>query len=87
MTHDELRAVIFDALRRVAPEADPASIQAGGPLGDQVDIDSMDFLNFIVSLHDRLGIEIPESDYAALTSVDAIVTYLSSKLGQPRAPS
>lgn len=87
MTAEELRAVVFDALRRIAPEVNPASIQNGAPLRDQVDVDSMDFLNFIVSLHDRLRVEIPESDYAALASVDAIVTYLSSKLGQAKAPS
>jgi acyl carrier protein len=85
MTAEELRAVIFDALRRIAPEMDPASIKTGSSLRDQVDVDSMDFLNFIVALHDRLGIEIPEVDYATLRSVDAMVAYLSGKLGQGSA--
>jgi acyl carrier protein len=79
---DELRSIILAELARIAPEIDPAAVRADEPLRDQVDVDSMDFLNFIVALHNRLAVDIPESDYAKLTSLDAIVAYLSAKLGQ-----
>jgi acyl carrier protein len=80
MTADELRRTVIDALARIAPEVDPHTIRAEAPLRDQVDIDSMDFLHFVVALHQRLGVEIPESDYAQLSTIEAIVAYLSSRL-------
>ena len=80
MTSTELQDIVVAALRRVAPELDPAALQRDAPLRDQVDIDSMDFLNFVVALHERLGVDIPDTDYARLSSVDGIVTYLLAKL-------
>ena len=49
-------------------------------LRDQVDLDSMDWLNVIVGLHQRFGVDIPEADYAGLVSLDAIVAYLARRL-------
>jgi acyl carrier protein len=80
VTRDELRDAVVGELARIAPELDPKTIRADAPLRDQVDVDSMDFLNFIIALHDRLGVEIPESDYSRLSSVSAIVAYVSTKL-------
>jgi acyl carrier protein len=80
VTPDELQTAVIAALTRVAPEVDPRTIKTGRPLRDQVDVDSMDFLNFIVALHDRLGVSIPESDYGRLSSIDAIVAYLSARV-------
>jgi acyl carrier protein len=76
----EIRAGLFDALQRVAPEVDPATLAPDQALRSQVDLDSMDWLNFIVGLHERFGVDIPEADYAGLVSVDAIVAYLSARL-------
>jgi acyl carrier protein len=76
----EIRAGLFDALQRVAPEVDPAALASDQALRSQVDLDSMDWLNFIVGLHERFGVDIPEADYAGLVSVDAIVAYLSARL-------
>jgi acyl carrier protein len=50
-----------------------------------MDIDSMDFLNFISALHRRFGIDIPEIDYTKLATLDGAIAYLSSKLGSIRA--
>jgi acyl carrier protein len=80
VTRDQLRGVIIDALKSVAPEVDPAALRDDAPLRDQVDIDSMDALRFFVALHQQLGVDIPETDYAKLGSVNAIVSYLSSTL-------
>jgi acyl carrier protein len=76
----EIRAGLFDALQRVAPEVDPAALASDRGLRSQVDLDSMDWLNFIVGLHERFGVDIPEADYDRLVSVDAIVAYLSARL-------
>jgi acyl carrier protein len=81
MTTDEIRDVILDALTRVAPEADAASIQPGVNFRDQLDLDSMDFLNFVLALHDRLGVDIPEVDYPQLYTLDRSLAYLVTKTG------
>ena len=88
MIESEIRAVVFDALRKVAPEVDPASLAPGAPLRPQVDLDSIDFLHVLVDLRQRLGIDIPETDYARIATLDALVAYLAARLtAAPRAPS
>lgn len=79
MTRDEIRQVIVGALGKIAPEINPASIVPGVSFRDQLDLDSMDFLNFVLALHDRLGVEIPEADYPRLYTLDDAVVYLASK--------
>ena len=79
MTSDDITNVIVDALRRIAPEVDPASIRAGVSFREELDLDSMDFLNFVLALHERLGVDIPEVDYPRLNSLESAVAYLSSK--------
>jgi acyl carrier protein len=81
MTTDDIRKAIFDALTRIAPEADTASIQPGVNFRDQLDLDSMDFLNFVLALHDRLGVDIPEADYPQLYTLDRSLAYLVTKTG------
>jgi acyl carrier protein len=78
MTHAEIQQQVLAALTSVAPEAGAAPLNASAPLRDQVDLDSMDFLRFIVDLHARVGVEIPEADYAKLTTLDSIAGYLES---------
>jgi acyl carrier protein len=78
-TPDELRATVLSVLGEIAPEADPAAIDPGEGLRQQLDLDSMDFLNFVVGLHKRLGVEIPESDYSRLASIDGAVAYLGTR--------
>ncbi len=75
----QLRTIIVESLRRVAPEVDPGSLDAGAPLRDQVDLDSMDYLNFLIALHERFRIEIPEADYERLRSLDDIVAYVAAR--------
>ena len=86
MTRDEIKRVVLRALGEIAPEVDLAAIEPGVGLRDQVDLDSMDVLNFVVALHDALGIEIPEADYPHLATLEACVTYLASRLEAPGAP-
>lgn len=75
-SRDEIRAVIFDLLGAIAPEVEPAMIAPDQPLREQVDIDSFDFLNLIIRLHETLGVDIPEKDYAELRTLDSALDYL-----------
>ena len=83
MSRDDLRAEIFAALAEVAPEADPAALRDEIPLRDQLDLDSMDFLNLLIGVHQRTGVEIPEADYGELGSLAQLVAYLEAR--QPDA--
>jgi acyl carrier protein len=77
MTPNEIRAVIQDELGRIAPEVEFDSIDPGADLREQIDIDSMDFLNLVTALHQRLGVDIPETDYQKLATLKGIIDYLS----------
>lgn len=91
MTNEEIRGAIIGALRRIAPEADPASLRGAVPLRDQVDLDSMDFLNFLVAIHDALGVEVPESAYTEVATLEGCVAYVAARLPAsaeaPHAPA
>lgn len=84
MNATEIREAVIGVLRRIAPELQPASLRPDVTLRDELDLDSMDFLNFVLGLHERLGVEIPESDYSQLYTLDGAVTYLASKIGANR---
>jgi acyl carrier protein len=80
MTEADIRQAISEALKKIAPEADLQRIRADENLREALDLDSFDFLNFLIALHGKLGAEIPESDYGQLTTLSALVRYLSKKL-------
>jgi len=86
VTKDELRSLALRVLGGIAPEADLATLDPGADLRESLDLDSMDFLNFVVGLHQGTGIDVPESDYARLATLDACVDYLDSA-GVARAGS
>jgi acyl carrier protein len=77
MTTDEIRATVLDVIGTIAPEADPNSLSANTSLRDQLDIDSFDFLQLLVRLHERLGVEVPEAEYGRLGSLDDIVRWFA----------
>jgi acyl carrier protein len=81
MTEAEIRQIVRQALGNIAPEADLDAIDPGKDLRDQIDIDSVDFLNFAIGLHKELGVEIPDADAAKLTTLDGCVAYLTAKVG------
>jgi acyl carrier protein len=81
MTRDELEAVVADVLAGIAPEADLAGVKGSEDLRDALDLDSMDFLNLVIGLHEKLGIDIPEADYPKLFSKDGLLIYLAAKTG------
>ena len=81
MTATEIRDVVMRALTRVAPEARGMRLAPDVTLRDQLDLDSMDMLNMVIGIHETLGVDIPESDYARLATLDGAVAYLVDRLG------
>jgi len=79
MTRDEIKEAVLRALWNVAPEADPATLRLDVDLRDQLDIDSMDLLNFVIGIHEQVHVDIPEADYARLQTLDEVVDYLVEK--------
>jgi acyl carrier protein len=79
MNQEEVRKGVLAELLRIAPELEEGDVVPGKLLREQVDLDSMDWLNFLVALHERFKVEIPESDYQKLATLDQIVAYLSAK--------
>lgn len=73
-----LRQAVADALSEIAPEAALERVDPGRSLRAQLDLDSFDFLNFLIALHQRLGVEIPEADYAGVDGLDALLAYLQA---------
>lgn len=80
MNTDELTGIILATLTDIAPEVEVDDLVADHPLRNQVDLDSIDWLNFLVGLHDKLRVDIPESDYARLVCLDDLVDYLAARL-------
>ena len=79
MTSDEIRTIVLETLKGIAPEIEEGELRPDRLLRDQVDLDSMDWLNFLVGLHRLLRVEIPEADYRKLTTLEALVAYLVQK--------
>jgi acyl carrier protein len=76
MKEDEIRSRVFEILHRIAPESDLDHIAADENLREALDIDSFDFLNVIIALHDKFGIDIPESDYPRVATLKGMIEYL-----------
>jgi acyl carrier protein len=83
VTTDDLRALLLDVLSDIAPETDPASVDPTEDLRDELDLDSMDELNMITKVSERLGIDVPEDDYPKLRTLDGAVAYLADRVGAP----
>ncbi len=81
MTPDEARDALFEELGNIAPEWDAAEIDPQEDIRDAMDIDSMDLLNLVIALHKRLGIDIPESDYGKMITINGAVAYLVAQSG------
>lgn len=81
MTEEDIRAAYLEELAKVAPDIDPGTVGPEDHLQDDLELDSMDVLNFVTALHERLGVDIPEADYPSIATLKAAVPYLASKTG------
>ena len=80
MTEDEIRALVIAELNTIAPESDAASIDPDADLREALDIDSLDFLNFLAALHKKTGVNVPEADYTKLITLNRAVAYMAGKV-------
>jgi len=80
MNRNEIQANLLTILATLAPEMDPQAMDPEVDLREQLDIDSMDLLNFITAVHKQMGVNIPEADYPKLTSLAACVDYIAERL-------
>ena len=83
MTPEEIREIIVDTLGNIAPEADASGLDPKADIRESLDIDTLDFLNFVIALHGRLHVDIPETDYPRLFTLGGAVDYLMEKTTRP----
>lgn len=76
-----LKSELIALLQSIAPEVEADSLRADRALRSQVDLDSMDWLNFLVAVHQHMEVEIPEADYAKLVTLNDLVAYIVRKKG------
>jgi acyl carrier protein len=79
MTPDEIRRALLETLSDIAPEGEFDRLAPDRPLRDQLDVDSYDFLQWMVALHERVGIDIPEADYPKLATLNGAIDYLAAR--------
>ena len=79
MTEAELKTVIFQLLKQVAPDTEPSTLQPGDNIRDTLGIDSFDALQFLVALDKKLGIDIPEQDYGKTATLEQLLAYIKTK--------
>ena len=80
MNEAEIRTVALSVLMSIAPEIEEDELRDDRPLRNQVDLDSMDWLNFVLGLHRELKVEIPEADYAHLVTLNDVTAYLRQRI-------
>ena len=80
MKEEQIKGTIIEILGRIAPEADLEGLSLQQDLQTALDIDSFDFLNFIVGINEKLGVNIPEADYGKLQTLADILDYLSQRV-------
>ena len=79
MTKDECKQVVLEIIAEIAPDEDLSDVKPDVALREQLDLDSMDFLDIVMELRKKRGIEVPENDYGKLASLDSCADYLTPK--------
>lgn len=79
MTEDQVKQIVIDIINEIAPDEDTSDLKSEVNLRDQMDLDSMDFLDIVMELRKQHGIEVPEEDYPKLASLDSCAEYLTPK--------
>lgn len=85
MNESEIRSRVLGIIKSIAPELEEGELRADRPLRDQIDLDSMDWLNVLVAVNEKLHVDIPEADYGKLVTLDNLVAYLRGKLASRAA--
>ena len=79
MTEEQVKQIVIDIINEIAPDEDTSNLKSEVNLRDQMDLDSMDFLDIVMELRKQHGIEVPEEDYPKLASLDSCADYLIPK--------
>ena len=85
MTEDQVKQIVVDIIDEIAPDEDTSDLKPEVNLRDQLDLDSMDFLDIVMELRKQHGIEVPEADYPQLASLDSCAAYLTPKFNEKGA--
>ena len=83
MTRDQIRTILLEEIGNIAPEAELTTLRPDADLREELDIDSISFLNLIIALGHRLGVNVPEKDYARLGTLTGAVDYLAKLTPSP----
>jgi acyl carrier protein len=81
MNKEQARQIIFEVLGEIAPEVDPAAVDDSSDLTEQLDLDSMDYLNWMLGINQATGVEIPQRDVSRFLTIDGAVDYLVDHSG------
>ena len=82
LDQEQIRTTMLDIIKTLAPETDTGNIVSDLPLRKQIDLDSMDWLNVLEAIRERIGVDVPETDYGKLGTLDNVVAYLASRLAE-----
>lgn len=82
MARDDLKRILLEEISNIAPEADLATVGEKDDLREALDIDSISFLNLMIALDHRLGVDVPEIDYPKLRTLGGALDYLGGRLGK-----
>ena len=79
MNEEEIKEIIFQLLKKIAPDTEPSTLKPDENIRETLNIDSFDSLQFIVALNKKTGIEIPEEDYGKIATLQALLAYIKNK--------
>jgi|TARA_B100000315_G_C14140076_1_gene390950 acyl carrier protein len=80
MSKEEIREIIYNIIKEIAPDEDLGNLDDSKEIRDQIELDSMDFLDIVLELRKRYKVDVPEEDYPKLATIDGCVEYLEPKL-------
>lgn len=80
MNKEEIEKIIFSSLKQIAPDTEPSKLSPDENIRETLGIDSFDFLQFIISLNEKLNLEIPEQDYGKINTLSSLMSYLTRKM-------
>jgi acyl carrier protein len=78
MTSDDAKRIILDVLSEIAPEVDPATVDHSVDLTEQLDLDSMDYLSWMLGIHEATGIDIPQRDVSMFLTIEGAAAFLTA---------
>jgi acyl carrier protein len=79
MNEEEIKEIVFQLLKKIAPDTEPSTLKSDENIRETLNIDSFDSLQFIVALNKKTGIEIPEEDYGKIATLKALIAYIKNK--------